>query len=69
MAIKIGPNTNVIDDGESSNFNTVNIGAYTKSQLDSNTVTGESVASFTFCTDCGGQGKIVHWNGSNWLTS
>lgn len=61
MAIKVN-GTTVIDNSRNASLRFINAGAYTKAQLQSNTITG-SEGSFTYCTDLG---KIVFWIGSSW---
>ena len=45
-------------------FQIVNIGAYTKAELEAKVITG-SEGSIVFCTDLKGTGQIVFWNAAN----
>lgn len=62
MGFKIGPSS-VIGDTKDGAFNFLNVGAYTTSQLTSQTVTGTSVGDFVYDTD---RDKLVFWDGTIW---
>lgn len=63
MAFKIGPSS-VIGDTRDGAFNFLNVGAYTTSQLMSQTVTGTLVGDFVYDTD---RDELTFWDGTIWL--
>lgn len=62
MSFKIG-SSSVIGNTKNGSFNFFNPGAFTQSQLDSNSVTGSEVGDFVYCTDTY---SLAFWNGSSW---
>lgn len=62
MSLKID-NETVIDNSIDGDFNFFNPGAYTKSQLYSNSVTGSEVGDFVYCIDTS---SMAYWTGSSW---